>query len=542
MKAPEISLRKCLAEWSMTASSRSQLRWPATLPETFRPNRALRAAKRVDQQLGGEDLERPSPDTLDELYWRAAERLGRHVPLAEWPTRDLRRLPWVLFYTPEATSQERRPAHTGWLGENPRVVRDYGAWLSGGRRPRAALALLHEFLRVYPAGSDVFHGLRRILEDTILTGSETPSLRRWRQRCQAFRLLDREGDLAFAESLVSRGESVGRSLEEAGFDAGLATSDFLKSGLKKQLARLEEGLREDRDEPARLERMLVALEFRGELRFDELRSEIAESLLRPFLTREARAPTKEGILPFLMRHFGHPNLPAGKRNWRGIRNDLRTVALRWLVAQSLDAFFAVVKETALDRHWKYRERFWRAHFDAGVIDKAWFVLGARARAFVERQANRAELARGTLQGGEGGQSVLLLHIAGMPGMTVAEWSHSGACRAWLDGNRHAPRLYENEYQRYDSRPGQGLMHSADHSQSHHGSESGRWQDALAEWIRDYTGATVARDAYMPAGWSSSSPAWAKQSRAPAARSRARQTSKISEVDRRWAEWRSGRRG
>ena len=541
MTAPEISLRKCLAEWSMTASSRSQLRWPATLPETFRPNRALRAAKRLDQQLGGEDLERPSPDTLDELYWRAAERLGRHVPLAEWPRRDLRRLPWVLFYTPEANAQRRWPPGTAWLGENPRVVRDYGAWLRGGRRPRAALALLHEFLRVYPAGSDVFHGLRRILENTILAGSETPSLRRWRQRCQAFRLLDREGDLAFVESLVSRGEPVDRSLEEAGFDSGLATSEFLKSGLQKQLARLEEGLREDRDEPARLERMLVALEFRDELRFDDLRSEIAESLLRPFLTKEARAPTKERILPFLMRHFGHPNLPAGKRNWRGVRNDLRTVTLRWLVAQSLDAFFAVVKETALDRHWKYRERFWRAHFDAGVIDKAWFVLGSRALKFAEKQENGHHPSIGQLRGAGSDQSVLLLHIAGMPGMTVAEWSHSGACRAWLDGNRHAPRLYEDEYRRYDCRPGRQLMDDEDHSQRHHGSESGRWQDALADWIRDHTGVAVARDSYLPAGWSPEPSAWAEQGRAPAARSRAGQTSEMSEVDRRWAEWRSGRR-
>ena len=539
MKAPEISLRKCLAEWSTTTSSRSHLRWPTTLPESFRPSRALRAAESVQRQLGDQRIEPPSPESLDDLYWRAVDRFRLGTPLVEWPRPDLRRLPWVFFHTPEGPGGSRQLESADGLGDNFRFVRSYGEWLAQRRQTRAVLSLLHEFLRVYPTESRSFSELRSVLNRAIAR-AETPSLRRWRQRCEAFRLLDPAGDVACVESLVSGSEPVTARLEDAGLDAGLANAGILKSGLRKQLGTLENLLGRDRVEPERLDRMIEVLEFQGGLRFDDLRAGIAESLLRPFLTREASPPIRERVLPFLMRHFGHPNLPTGKRNWRGVRSDLRNVVLRWLVGQSLDAFFAVVKETALDRHWKYRERFWKAHFDGGLIDRAWFILGSRARTFIERQAKREELSMGTLHGSEGGQSVLLLHISGMPGMTVAEWSHSGACRIWNDGNPEAPKLYESEYSRHGRR-GRQLMQGENHRQTHHGSESGRWQDEMAEWIRYYTGVTIRPDAYMPADWSPSSPAWAKQGRAPAARSRAGQATRMSEEDRRWAEWHSRRR-
>ena len=540
MTSSETSFRNSLAEWSTTARSRSHLRWPTTLPESFRPSRALRAAERVQRQLGDQRIKPPSPESLDDLYQRVVERLRRGTPLADWPRRDLGKLPWVFFHTPKAPDRSRRLGSTTRLGDNPRLVRSYGTWLTERRRPRPALSLLNEFLRVYPTESRSFGELRSVVTTAILSGADTPSLRRWRERCEAFHLLDPEGDLACVESLVSGSEPVTEKLKVAGLDTGLATAGLLNSGLRKQLGALEKLLKRDPAEPERLDRIIEVLEFQGGLRFDDLRAGIAESLLRPFLTREASPPIRERVLPFLMRHFGHPNLPTGKRNWRGVRSDLRNVVLRWLVGQSLDAFFAVVKETALDRHWKYRERFWKAHFDAGLIDRAWFILGSRARTFIGRQAKREELSMGTLHGSEGGQSVLLLHVSGMPGMTVAEWSHSGACRIWNDGNPEAPKLYESEYSRHGRR-GRQLMQGQNHRQTHHGSESGRWQDEMAEWIRYYTDVTIARDAYMPADWSPSSPSWAKQVRAPAARSRAHQTPKMSEVDRRWAEWRSGKR-
>lgn len=497
MTLPDISFRKLLGEWSSAHRSRNQSRWPTELPGTFQPTRTLRAAVEVQKRLGDDRIKPPDPVALEELYARAIKRLRRNIAIENWPRRDLRRLPWVFFHTPKSRGQRRSRPSGIRLGDTPQLVRSYGAWLLGSRARRPALSLLHEFLRVYPTGSSSFAEIRGMLIRAIHSDRETASLRRWRERCEAFHLLDPKGDLACVEALISGGTPVTAKLENAGFDASLATAGILKTGLRKALGGMEERLEDGRADPDRLDRILEILQFGDELRFTDLRKTIAESLLGPFLNKEPDSPTRERILSFHMRHFGHPGLPAGKRNWHGVPSRFRDVVLRWLVAQSLDAFFAVVKETALDRHWKYREKFWRAHFEAGLIDRAWFVLGPRAQSLVKAQRDLEESAMGALLGGPKDQSVLLLHIRGKRGMTISEWSHSGACRIWFDENPEAPRLYETEYQREDSRPGRSLWGGEDHRRTHHGSEAGRWQDDLAGWIQDDTATPVERSDYLP---------------------------------------------
>lgn len=90
---------------------------------------------------------------------------------------------------------------------------------------------------------------------------------------------------------------------------------------------------------------------------------------------------------------------------------------------------------------------------------------------------------------QGDQSVLLLH---MPGVTIAEWSHDGACRFWLDGNPGAPGLHkESAYSRSE------MMHEADFLQRHDGSLDGRWQDRIMGWLRENTGIEIRRAEYFP---------------------------------------------
>jgi hypothetical protein len=85
--------------------------------------------------------------------------------------------------------------------------------------------------------------------------------------------------------------------------------------------------------------------------------------------------------------------------------------------------------------------------------------------------------------------VLLLH---MPGVTVAEWSHDGACRFWLDGNSGAPGLHkEDAYSRFE------MMHEADFRQRHDGSLDGRWQDNIMGWLQKNTGIEIPRTEYFP---------------------------------------------
>ena len=133
-----------------------------------------------------------------------------------------------------------------------------------------------------------------------------------------------------------------------------------------------------------------------------------------------------------------------------------------------------------------------ACFRKDIIRDARFVLGSRASRLRKRLLKQHQGTAGILRGAEGGQSVLLLR---MSGVTVAEWSHNGSCRFWLDGNPDAPKYQGRVYS------GDELRRGSDFSQRHDGSEHGRWQDQVARWLRENTGASINRGEYMPDGLS-----------------------------------------
>ena len=513
----------------MTAASlkRSLTQWTGlpSIEPTFEPRMTRRAASRVERLLGDVDPREPATYDLRALHRRVVACWHRDGSLAGLPHRDLRQLPWVLFYPARARGRvaDGNPrtadreaglfspaAGTGsdvaaWLGAESAVVREYGRWLSTGRRARSVLALLHEFLRIYPVALPTFEGWRRLLDDAMQGGSSPspPSLRRWRGRCSEFGLLNAGGAGAFVHRLLSAPDPPEDVLCQAGLDAGLSACGFLESGIRACLPRVELLLQDGRLDDLQLRRLLTLLEESvggsGErvtrdrrLRFDDgpMRFDIATALLRSFAEQEAERATRERLQPFFLRHFGDPRLQSGKGGWTGIPEGIRQVVIRWLNEEALEQFIQVVKETALDQHWVYREAFWRAFLP--LMSDAWFVLGRDARVVLERMNAKSEKpqATGSLRGAQPDQSVLLMRL---PGVTVAEWSHNGSCRFWLEGSDAAPGLYAARYS------GEWLRHDADHSQRHDGSEVGRWQDRIMAWLRDNTGVQMDRSEYFPAG-------------------------------------------
>ena len=471
------SLKESLERWTC----------PQKLQHPFDPRRTRKAAAEASKALGDVESRKPPHYDLATLHLRVVESWRRNRSLSRIEPRDLRRLPWVLFYPPKLK-------RTGWLGAEPRVLEAYGRWLFDGRRTRSVLALLHEFLRVYPVGLRTFGDLRRVLYRFVNGGSSPPpSLQKWRKRCGDWELLSMGGDRSFVENLLSASDAVDDVLFRAGFDAGLARAGFLNTGIRAYLPRAESLLNQKRLDAAHIDRLLRLLEFEGKLRFDNtaMRTEVATTLLRPFVKRPPEPATKERLQPFFLRHFRDPRMGMGKHRWSGVPDEIRRVVIRWLVERTLEQFFLLVKETALDRHWRYREAFWRAFHEHGLIDDIWFILGRNAKDMLRKMNTKKDETETTadLRGAQGNQSVLLLR---MPGVTIAEWSHDGSCRIWLDGNRNAPKLYqENAYF------GDDLRNGSDFSQPHVRSEDGRWQDKIAQWLRDNTGVEIARSEYFP---------------------------------------------
>lgn len=474
MSAP--SLKESLERWIR----------PQRLPRNFDPKRTRKAAAEAAKALGDVGSTKPKVYDLKILHRRVIESWRRSRSFSQIQPRDLRRLPWVLFFPPEQT-------RTGWLGAEPRFLKLYCGWLLEGRRTRSVLALLHEFLRVYPVGLRTFGDLRKVLHRAVNSGSSPPpSLQKWRKRCGDWKLLSMGGDRSFVENLVSASDAVGDVLLRAGFDAGLARAGFLNSGIRAYLPRAESLLNQNRLKSAQIDRLLKLLELDGELRFGNtaMRTDVATALLRPFVQRSPAPATKECMQPFFLRHFRDPRLGTGKHLWSGVPDEIRRVVIRWLVERTLEQFFLLVKETALDRHWRYREAFWRAFHEHGLIDDIWFVLGPRARGILRKtnkKNDESETSAG-LHDAESDQSVLVLR---MPGVTITEWSHNGSCRIWLDGNNRSPGFYESRYSRNE------LLDGADFKQAHQGSDRGYWQDAIAQWLRENTGVEIARGEYFP---------------------------------------------
>ena len=459
------------------------------LERTFEPRLTRVAASEVEKRLGEGQMKQLSTYDLEELYQRVIESWRQDRSFERVSGRDLRRLPQVLFFPPPNDNRVRRQRPNSWLGAQPGIVREYGRWLLNGQRGGPVRELLKQFLGVYPVDLPTFEDLRQLLRKTV-EGSSSPSLRAWQHRCQEFGFLRKDGDLSFVGKLVSATDFVDDFLVQAGLEAGLARCGFLKSGIRKYLPNVSTRLtREDIDD-TQLARVLKLLECEGKLRFEEqsICVKVASALLGPYVGTPPPAHTRDQLQRFFLHHFGDPRLPSGRHRWYGVGEEVRHVVSRWLVKEALDGFIRLVKETALDQHWRYRERFWMACFNQGIIDDAWFVLGSRARILLRRLEDHRPGATGRLSGASPEQSVLLLR---MSGVTIAEWSHNGSCRMWLDGNKDAPKLYQGR-----DYSGAELRRGSDLSQRHDGSEFGRWQDQVARWLRENIGASIGRGEYM----------------------------------------------
>lgn len=459
----------------------------------FGPRASREAANRVRRLLGEMEPKPARQLDLGALHTRIRDEWRTRYSLTGSVGRDMRQLPWILFYPP-------RSEPTGWLGAEPRIVAEYRAWLLDGRRTRSALALLYEFLRVYPTDLPSFPNLRQLLREVVegVDSTPPPSLERWKERCSRYWLLEDNGCGRFVSKLLSV-TSPGETLADAGLDAGLSRCAFLRSGIRSVLPEYENVLTRGNMPLPHLHRLLNLLQKDGKLCFDDrvMRAEVAQALLCPFIRRSPQPDAKKELQSFFLRHFRDPRLPSGKHRWSGVPGDAKRVMIKWLVEQGLADFFALVEESAYDHHWRYREAFWKAFLEEGLIDDIWFVLGANAKAMLRNISSDPEAMATTaqLRGAKSDQSVLLMRIRGV---TIAEWSHEGSCHLWREGVAGAPVLYRLRYSASEMRrsyPYERVVGA--HSQRHDGSPSGRWQGAIAAWLRDNTGIRLARDRYFP---------------------------------------------
>ena len=220
------------------------------------------------------------------------------------------------------------------------------------------------------------------------------------------------------------------------------------------------------------------------LRYENLRSNLADSLLLPWRDVKPADNIKNKITSFLLLHFDDPRLRNNR--WHQVSPEAIKIFYSWINEQTLELFFNILRATA-DDIWEYRQKFWNAYLKKNYIEEAWVVLGPEAISYISRVSNVKNIKYAELSGGIDNQSVLLLKIGDY---LFCEWSHSGRLRSQVYGAPKTPALYKNYYSANDLR-----FESLDFNNKqnenpglvHFSSDNGGWQERARNFIRKETG-------------------------------------------------------
>lgn len=435
----------------------------------------------------------PAGDVLLAVRRRLLQAERTTAGIAAAAARDLRDAPWLMWSETEPIA--------GWRGLLEAVLR------LGEHRAAVRRSLIEGWIKGFSTGApriaEAGHGIRR-----LLAKADDPRLETWRAADGWCRLFDaQEGPRTVARHIVQGADSIGDVLAKACLDDPLRAVSGYARAVQDEALRLAPERLAGPAGPTAMARLGEFLAPLGSLRFadPDSRGQIACGLLAPWLT--GRSPpgesTRAAVQRFLLSCIGDPRTRAGQ--WSQAGDDAVALMRRWLARASLNAFFEVIRDHALDHQWRFREAFWSACLEAGGIDDAWLALGkavhTSARTLQDLNGAYARLAGSGVQGE---QSILLLRVRNT---VFSEWSHNGKLRAWPIDWKTAPRLYQREYGRDDvvgkglpfpTNPKYGSNGSSDaNGLSHVSSERHRWQGSVARMLADRAGVHLTHHDWTP---------------------------------------------
>lgn len=430
-----------------------------------------------------DDKPRPPPeDELEQLYQRL-----RHLFEAgrggEATRRDIARAPWILW----TDRGEPRAASIPGLVEA--VLEQAGA------RRRTLRSLAHCWVLTLDPESRS-HGQVGQELDRLVRASDDPRLVWAKRAAQDLDLSDpARASNRLANRLLTGSEPVASVLAHYGFaNPQRAVSGFLRATLAAALKAWTQ-LAGWRNADSILERLLAFACLDGKLRFPHQRGRLATLLLAPWFAASPPAEkVRAQVQRFLLDHLGDPRVRP--QAWIGVEPEALQLFKSWLARASLQAFFAIIREHALDRQWRYRERFWKACLEKGAIADVWLALGYEV-ASEARLINDLRGAYGILFGSSDPKhAVMLMRIRPL---VLCEWSHNGKLRAWPADWPQAPKLGSDRYEARTLKTTSLVFPNAGQQDGlrHAGSETGRWQERAAKMLRERCGLDLRPEDYMP---------------------------------------------
>lgn len=419
-------------------------------------------------------------DKIDQMFREALE--GGHCHRLS--AKHWKWAPYLLWFKSPFLAEEQTfiDKYLHWLSDNP---------LASNWR-KLIFVYLRDF-RYHKQYATAYGRISQAIRDAFLAEVLGQRLQRWKQRHEAFDLFSGRFHVKRVTSaFVDMPDCNLRDFAEmTGLDGQLSQGGYAEAiGL--------ELLKTVRDRPEKAMDKVQAyhLAEHSALRFPRLRVPLIEFHLAPWLGNPSGQDdnARQRAQTWLLKLFGDPRIPKHRNDgWRGVGDRELQVVYRWLAGETLNRFFSIIDNLALERQWEYRKAFWKAYYDRGLLNDAWVALGPDAWRYAKGLFG-GDIAAARLDGAADNQSVLLVSIGDL---VFVEWSHQGKCRSWKADDNNAPRLYEPTYDRrwLTTKSIQIVSHHKQDGISHQSSESYWWQNQLSNFIVAETGVRMSERDY-----------------------------------------------
>lgn len=316
--------------------------------------------------------------------------------------------------------------------------------------------------------------LRRVVSVYLLNYDNTPKTKLLRERLDVIREIDSvslkkifaardklfsENHMANISRLFAQKLSVTEVLETFGLSNFYKASNFIQTALVNFF----------RSNVANLSDQFKILD-ELDVEFDTYKNifpNIADTLIQSVALTGFG---KKKCIEIFYRRLGDPRFGYMRFNWDKISEKSKAIFLRWLVEDDLEIFFKIIKQTALDRMWRYREKFWRAYLPH--ISNTWIFLGSNAKS-IARQLGDKSMGHGSLDTGSSDQSVFVFQIGRY---IFSEWSHNGKLRVYSSETANnffgASSIYRKNI---NANALEEWVHSSPKTYS--------WQRKVSEWLK-----------------------------------------------------------
>lgn len=373
-------------------------------------------------------------------------------------------------------------------------------WQDGDREQHAAVlvehgitagrksydrALIIAYLRRFPFDHPAF--------PILLNAAEEAAERHdwiWRERGRRWHFWNDETGPATLGTALLATDDPASLLREAGLDGELAEGGFVAEALGDACEMVGSSQHAEAETLGR--RLIRLFDTLGVGSMDAM---LVYALLNPWTKVQPSEDYRKLVGGLLVKRIGDPR-QFDRSSWRAILRQLgalmpeilpdaiMAVLVGWLTQTTVREFFKIVGRTTDDPgQWAAREKFWLGYLENKAITKAWFAFGAKAESLLMSLGEKSSVGSGKIIGGsqyaDPSHSSLILQIGNQ---IIAEWSHDGSCRFWMDtDNSHAPEFYKSSYFGYQLRAmngGEGFEYIG---------HRGRWEVKFAKRIFDQSG-------------------------------------------------------